>query len=95
MSFSKWMLMKRIFVSLVLLGCALFFVGLYVGTIRILDVGVCPVDLHAPPGYVCRNGGIYMTPIGNAVAFVGGVILVLSLAMFLRQHSSWWHKHGI
>jgi hypothetical protein len=86
---------KRIIASLLILGCVLFLVGFYIQT---LDFGSCPANT-AQFIYDCvhvfRGTSIPITPTGNAVAFVGAVILVLTLAMFLRQRSSWWYKHGI
>ena len=92
--------MKRIIASLQVVGSALFLVGLY---IRTLDFGSCPaiptsvnVTFANSTCYHTFDGtGIYITPTGNTLAFIGAVILVLTLAMFFRQRSSWWYTHGM
>ncbi len=85
---------KRIIASLLILGCVLFLVGFYIQT---LDFGSCPATniTHFRCYHTFEGTSIPISPTGNAVAFVGAVILVLTLAMFLRQRSSWWYKHGI
>jgi hypothetical protein len=92
--------MKRIIGSLLVLGCVLILVGLY---IRTLDFGSCPaiptavnVTFANSTCYHTFDGtGIYITPTGNIVAFIGVVVLVLTLVMFLRPRSSSWYKHGM
>lgn len=86
--------MKRIIVPLMILGCVLFVVGLYITT---LDFGSCPANT-AQFIYDCvhvfRGTSIPITPTGRAVSFIGAVILVLTVPVFVWG-SSWWSKHGM
>ncbi len=74
---------KRIIISLIILGCVLFLVGFYIQT---LDFVSC---------YYTRIYSCIFTPIVNAITFVGAVILVLTVTVFVRQRSSSWYKHGM
>ena len=89
---------KRIIASLIILGSVLFVVGFYIQT---LDFGSCPA-IPTPVNVTFTNvrcyhtfagTNIYITPTGNAVTFVGAVILVLTVPVAVWR-SSWWSKHG-
>ncbi len=87
---------KRIIALLIILGCVLFLVGFYITS---LDFGSCPsnyapTELH-PCYHTFEGTRIHIAPTGNMISFIGAVILVLTVAIFMRQHSSWWYKHGM
>jgi len=86
---------KRIIASLIILACALFLLGFY---IQSLDFGSCPAIPANATIRTCyhtfEGTDIYITPTGRAVSFVGAVILVLTVPVFVWR-SSWWYKHGV
>ncbi len=66
-------------------GCVLIFAGL---VIRGLDVGTCPVmgfnNVVSPCIHTFPGTDVPITPAGDMVMIVGGVLVVTMLILFLR-----------
>ncbi len=79
---------KRIVASLLILGCVLILVGLYIRTLDFGSTPMIPANSSLTYYHTFQGTNIYITPTGNSIAFVGAVILVLTLAMFAGQRST-------